>query len=359
MPELADIFRACGAEYRQQYGERMLPSHKRAMRDIIRCRTKALGGEVYLCKKCDDFRYSYHSCKNRSCPKCENNSATQWLSTQNAMLLPVQHFLVTGTLPAELRPFAHSNQKLIYGLLMRCCAGAIQKLARDPKWVGGEVGILGVLQTWKRDMGFHPHAHFVVPGGGISPDGKRWFTAQRDYLMPEKAPAKIFRAKFRDALEEADPELFTQVPKTAWRKNWVIDILPVGTGKTALKYLAPYIFRIAISNKRIIRFEKDQVTFRYQDNKGKWHTKTLEAKVFIARFLQHVLPKRFVKVRYYGFFNPRKRHLLARVKELFNLSAAEDHSASGFTEDRVMRCPKCGTVMLFVSKIPPQKTRAP
>ena len=359
MPELADIFRVCGAPYREKYRQNMLPSHKRAMQDIIDCRTEVMGGQVYLCKKCDDYRYSYHSCKNRSCPKCGNETTTAWLARQSHLLLPVQHFLVTATLPSELRPAARSHQRLVYGLLMRCAAEAIQKLARDLRFVGGEVGILAVLQTWKRDMGFHPHAHFVVSGGGLSPDGKRWQAAQRDYLMPHKALAKIFRAKFRDAFKKADAELFARVPKTVWRKNWVIDILPVGTGKTALKYLAPYIFRIAISNKRIIKFENGQVTFRYQDNKGKWHTKTLDAEAFIARFLQHVLPKRLQKVRYYGLFSSRRRHLLARVKELFNVAPDEEQASAASTAEHLMRCPKCGNVMVFVREISPQKIRAP
>jgi len=236
-------------------------------------------------------------------------------------------------------------------LLLRKTAEAVQKLARDPKWVGGEIGLMGVLQTWKRDMGFHVHAHFIVPGGGISPacpehsrrDRQRWLPAQRDYLMPKKAVATILRGKFRDALKKT-PELFNQVPKKVWRTDWVVDIEPVGKGRSALKYLAPYIFRVAISNKRIIRFKDGQVTFRYQDNKGTWHAPTLEAEKFISRFLQHVLPRRFVKVRYYGFFHPRKRDRLECVKELFGLfDSDQKNSASGgclAAEARVMRCPK-------------------
>jgi len=317
MPELADICRACGPAYLAKYGERMLTSHKRAISDITLCRTKPLGGKVYQCEPCDEVRYSYHSCKNRSCPKCGNDDATKWLAAQNALLLPVQYFMVTSTLPEELRRVARSNQKLIYGLLLRTTAEAIQKLARDLEWVGGEIGLLGVPQTWRRDMGYHVHAHFIVPGGGISTDGKRWLPAQRDYLMPEKALAKIFRAKFRDALKKTD--LFDQVPSKVWRTDWVVDIEPVGRGKSALKYLAPYVFRVAISNKRIVDFQDGKVTFKYQDNQGEWHKETLQAEKFMSRFLQHVLPKGFVKVRYYGFLSPRKRNLLATIKELFNL----------------------------------------
>jgi hypothetical protein len=358
MAEMADIFGACGQVYWDKYGPRMLPSHKRAMCDIVRCRTEALGGHCYHCEPCDDYRYTYHSCKNRNCPKCGNDDATKWLVAQSALLLPVQYFMVTSTLPKELRRLARSNQKLIYGLLLRTTAEAIQKLARDPEWVGGEVGLMAVLQTWKRDMGYHVHAHFIVPGGGVSPDGQRWLPAQRDYLMPEKAVATILRGKFRDALKKT-PELFNQVPKKVWCTDWVIDIEPVGKGKSALKYLAPYIFRIAISNKRIVRFKDGQVTFRYQDNKGRWHTPTLQAEKFVSRFLQHVLPYRFVKVRSYGFFSPPKRDLFKRVKELFGLFDSEQqNSASGSSsaaEVRVIRCPKCGEPMMFVRDIRPQR----
>ncbi|MFB3078410.1 MAG: transposase, partial [Lysobacterales bacterium] len=246
MPELADIFRASAPEYMAKYGERMLPSHKRAITDIILCRTQPLGGKVFRCNPCDEYRYSYHSCKNRSCPKCGNDDATRWLAVQTALLLPVQYFMVTSTLPKELRRVARSNQKLIYGLLLRTTAEAIQKLARDPKWVGGEIGLLGVPQTWTRDMRYHVHTHFIVPGGGISPDGKHWLPVQRDYLMPERALAKILRAKFRDALKK-HPDVFMQIPKKVWRTDWVVNIKSVGKGRKALEYLARYIFRVAIS----------------------------------------------------------------------------------------------------------------
>ncbi len=362
MPELADILRASAPEYVAKYGGRMLPSHKHAIADIILCRTRPLGGKVYRCDPCDEYRYSYHSCRNRSCPKCGNDDATKWLAAQSALLLPVPYFLVTSTLPAELRPAARSNQKLIYGLLLRTTAEAIQKLARDPKWVGGQIGLLGVPHTWKRDMGYHVHAHFIVPGGGISDDGKRWLPAQRNYLMPERAVAKILRAKFRDALKK-HPDVFKQVAQKVWQTDWVVNIKSVGTGEKALEYLACYIFRTAISNKRITRFEDGKVTFTYKDARAKWHAKTLEAEKFISRFLQHVLPKRFVKVRYYGFLSPRKRKLLEHIKELFGLFTAEAETSASVhglaTEVRVRCCPKCGGEMVFVQKLEPERWRAP
>jgi hypothetical protein len=362
MPEAADIFRAIAPEYLAKYGPNMLPSHKRAIDDIVLCRTKPLGGKTYYCEPCDEFRYSYHSCKNRNCPKCGNDDATKWLATQNALLLPVKYFMVTSTLPAELRPVARSNQKLVYGLLLRCTAEAIAKLAQDPEWLGGYIGLLGVLQTWKRNIDYHVHAHFIVPGGGLSPDGKRWLPTQRDFLMPAKAVANILRAKFRDALKKY-ADLFELVPKNVWHTDWVVDIKPVGKGRSALKYLAPYIFRIAISNKRIVEFDYDKVSFIYQDNKGKWHKEILPAEKFMSRFLQHILPKHFVKVRYYGFLSPRKRHLLEDIKELFDSFKSENQQPNSGREFaavlRVMRCPTCGREMLFIKDIKPQRWRAP
>jgi len=361
MPELADIFRASAPGYLAKYGQRMLPSHKRAIADIILCRTKPLGGMTYYCEDCDEYRYSYHSCKNRSCPKCGNDDATKWLAAQKALLLPVQYFMVTSTLPKELRRVARKNQKLIYGLLLRTTAEAIRKLARDPQWVGGEIGLVGVPQTWTRDMRYHVHTHFIVPGGGISPDGKRWLPAQRDYLMPEKAVAKILRGKFRDALKKY-PDLFEQVAKKVWRTDWVVNVESVGKGKSALKYLAPYIFRVAISNKRIEAFADGKVTFRYQDNKGNRHRLTLETQKFICRFLWHVLPYRFVKVRYYGFLSPKKRNRLEDIKELFNFVPKQEifDSDNSFGDKiRLSLCPKCGKPMAFVMKIKPSYCRSP
>jgi len=363
MPELADIFRAASPDYLAKYGERMLPSHKRAIADILLCRTRALGGKTYFCNSCDVYRYSYHSCKNRSCPKCGNDDATRWIAAQNALLLPVPYFLVTVTLPAELRPLARKNQKLVYSLALKTAAKAIQKLARDPKWLGGEVGIIGVLQTWARDMTYHVHIHFIVTGGGMSPEGK-WLPARYgDYLMPQQALADVFRGKFRDALKKINSEkLFAQVPKQVWQTQWVADIEPVGKGRSAIKYLAPYIFRVAISNKRICRFQDGRVTFTWKDNKGVRHAATLTAEKFMSRFLQHVLPRGLVKVRYYGLFSTRKRDQLETIKKLFGCVPEEnDNGSSGqaVADVRVIKCPKCGTPMVFIGEIKPERNRSP
>lgn len=354
MTEMAHIVRACP----EIDARNLLPNQRKALSDITACRTETLGGQLWRCERCRDYRYSYHSCKNRHCPKCGNDTATAWLEKQRALLTPARHFLVTATLPEELRSLAWKNQQQVYGLMMSCAAAAIRKLAKDPKYVGGEVGIIAVLQTWRRDLRYHPHVHFIVTGGGLSGDGKTWLPAQRDYLMPQKALAKIFRAKFRDALKKTG--LFEQAPPQAWRKDWVVDIRPVGTGQTALKYLAPYVFRVAISNRRIVQLKDGQVTFRYKQSGSKrWQTQTLPAEKFVARFLMHVLPHRFVKVRYYGFFSPRKRRLLQQVSALFEMAVNNAEDGSQPIRAWVMQCPVCKKAMLFVDDIKPQRIRSP
>ena len=235
---MADIFRLHGPSYRTKFGNQMLPSHRRAMQDIEQCRTEALGGQVYYCAQCDEQRYSYHSCKNRHCPKCQNDQANQWLEEQKSLLLPVTYFLVTFTLPAELRPLARSNQKTIYNLLFRASSAALLQLAQDPRFGGGRLGMVGVLHTWTRQLSYHPHVHYIVTGGGLTAGG-RWRSSRKDFLVPVKPLSRIFRAKFRDALKQI--ELSAQVPARVWRKDWVVHSEPVGSGEPAFKYLAPYI----------------------------------------------------------------------------------------------------------------------
>ena len=314
MAELADVFRLHGPAYLAKYHEKLIPSHRRVLWDVRLCRTEALDGHVYTCPLCLRKRYVYHSCKNRHCPKCQNDQASLWLVQKQALLLPVTYFMATFTLPAEFRCLIRNHQNALYSLLFRASSQAIQKLAKDPKYIGATLGMLGVLQTWKRDLGYHPHVHYIIPGGGLAPDGKTWCPAKHDYLMPEKALAIIFRAKFRDGLKAL--RLHDQVPKAVWRKNWVVDIEPVGSGQEAVKYLTPYIFRVAISNKNILKVTEEDVTFRYRDRKQPgYQTRTLPAEQFIGRFLQHVLPKGFQKVRTYGLYHPKQRHKLELVKE--------------------------------------------
>jgi hypothetical protein len=320
--ELAEIFREYGPAYRAKYGAEMLPSHHEAMWAIEHCRTEALGGHVYDCPDCDEVVYRYHSCRNRHCPKCQGEKAYQWLEQQHDLLLPVPYFMLTFTLPEGLRPVARSHQRLIYDLLFRTSAAATQQLARDPRFLGGQIGLVGVLHTWGRTLVFHPHIHYLVPGGGLAPDQHTWRPTPSNFFLPVKALSPIFRAKFRDALRET--ECFPSVPASVWDQDWVVHCQPVGDGLKAFKYLAPYIFRVALSNSRLVSCENNQVTFRYRDsNTGQPKLLALEPLEFIHRFLQHVLPTGFVKVRYYGLLSPSCRPSLALVRQLLTPANAQ------------------------------------
>jgi hypothetical protein len=360
--ELAEIFHRYGPEYRQKFGERMPLRHRLAMAAIEQCRTEALGGHVYQCEACDEALYSYHSCKNRHCPKCQNETAEQWLVEQQELLLPTPYFMVTFTLPTDLKHIARSNQKSLYNILFRTSAAALQQLAQDPRFVGGRIGMVGVLHTWTRDLSYHPHVHYLVPAGALHPDGQRWLSAKKDFLVHVKPLSILFRDKFRDELKKTP--LFERVPAETWTKDWVVHCQPVGTGVAALKYLAPYIFRVAISNNRILDLRDDRVTFRYKDSDtGETRHRTVTAQEFIRRFLQHVLPRGFVKVRYYGFFSHGNRHLLNQIRRLLgNANTAKQttpQQAHLASQDRALRCPKCGQAMRLVETLQPKRHRPP
>ncbi|GMR10633.1 MAG: IS91 family transposase [Anaerolineae bacterium] len=354
MVELAEIFRRFGPAYREKFGPRLLPSHMRVMQAVESCRTEALGGHVYLCPDCEHTCYSYHSCKNRHCPKCQHDNAEQWLDRQRDLRLPVPYFLLTFTLPGALREIARRQQKSLYHLLFRSSAAATQKLARDPRLVGGQVGLIGVLQTWARDLSYHPHVHYLVPGGGVDGDGRTWLPSRKSFFLPVKALSVLFRAKFRDGLRKTD--WYEQVPEEVWRQDWVVHCQPVGSGVAALKYLAPYVFRVALSNRRIHRLAGDRVTFGYKDShSGEARSCTLSAEEFMRRFLQHVLPKGFVKVRYYGFFSPGKRRLLGALRRLLGRLAAVKLSRDPpRCNPPELRCPRCGSEMRWVQTLQPR-----
>jgi hypothetical protein len=352
--ELAEIFRQHGSAYKSEYGHRMTLNHHRAMRDIGNCRTEALGGHVYICPDCEQIRYSYHSCKNRHCPKCQQDDAQRWLEGQQQLWMPVPYFFLTFTLPAALRTIALRHQKEIYHILFTASSSALQLLARDTRFVGGQVGLIGVLHTWGRNLIYHPHVHYLVPGGGFSDDGRTWLPSRKSFFLPVKPLSILFRAKFRDALKKTN--WFDQIPREVWSQDWVVHCQPVGNGVAALKYLAPYIFRVALSNRRILKLEDGRVTFAYKDSRnGENRTCTLQAEEFIRRFLQHILPKGFVKVRYYGFFSSGKRKVLARIRCLlgkFDGSVlSQERSVCG---RRDLRCPKCGCLMRWLQHLQPQ-----
>lgn len=365
MVTLAEIFRRYGPAYRAAYQDELLPSHLRVMWCIENCRTEALGGHVYQCDACGEIVYSYHSCRNRHCNQCQLDKAEQWLAQQQAMLLPVPYFLVTFTLPQEVRAVAYANQQVVYNLLFRAAAEALQELAADPRFVGGQVGAIGILHTWKRDLGYHPHLHFLVPGGGLDFVNERWLSARNHFFVRVEPLSKLFRAKMRDGLQKAG--LYHQIPASAWQQEWVVHSKLVGHGEKAVAYLADYVFRVGISNSRIVKLANDAVTFWYKQRQTKRRVSvTLPVFTFMQRFLQHVLPQGFVKVRYYGFLAPGNRQRLALARQLL----AADHKAqqrlveksrpsdpAGDTPPR-LACPHCGETLRLTDTIRP-RSRCP
>jgi Putative transposase/Transposase zinc-binding domain len=322
MVELADIFGQYGPAYRDKFGEQMPLRHRQVMWAIEHCRTDTLGGHVYQCPECGERVYRYHSCRDRHCPKCQGEKAYRWLAQQHELLLPVPYFMLTFTLPDELAQVARSHPAEMYDVLFRASAAATQQLALDPRFVGGQLGMVGILHTWGRTLTFHPHIHYLIPAGGLAADGQTWLPARENFLLPVKALSVIFRAKVRDALRET--EGVAQIPAEVWEKDWVVHCQPVGNGQQAFKYLAPYVFRVAISNGRLVSLENAQVTFRYRDSRtGQAKLCTLDVEEFIRRFLQHVLPKGFVKVRYYGFLSPGHRPQLALIRQQLTPAGGE------------------------------------
>jgi uncharacterized C2H2 Zn-finger protein len=362
--ELADIFSQYNSQYLAQYHQRVPTEQQQVIRAVVRCRTEALGGQVYRCPKCDELAYRYHSCRNRHCPKCQYQRTQQWLEKQQDFRLPVPYFLLTFTLPAEIRATAQKYPQLIYNLLFRASAAATQKLAQDPRFVGGKIGLMGVLHTWTRQLCYHPHVHYLVPAGGFTAN-QDWVPARNQFMLPVKALSKLFRAKFRDALRKH--ACFENVPTSVWQQDWVVHCKPVGGGGSALKYLASYVFRVAISNQRILKLSDGRVTFRYKETAtGKTKTSSLSALDFMRRFLQHVLPKGFVKVRYYGFFSPGNRQLLAEIQQHLRLAFPEDFLSMTAEAQPIQQdfevsvsCPQCGQTMVFLKTIPRHERSPP
>src|ERR1017187_851326 len=265
MIEVADVFRRFAADYLSAHGASMLLSHRRAIEDILNCRTAALGGQVWRCEQCDTEMFSWHSCGNRSCPKCHTAQTREWLERRRAEMLPVPYFHITITVPEELREVLRANQRDGYGVLMRAGAAAIIELARDPRYVGGTVGVLAVLHTWTQQLSLHPHVHCLVSGGGISEDASTWHPARRNFLVPIKALAKLVRGKFRAMLRQTCPDLI--IPDVVWRKRWILHVTAWGNGELAvLDYLARYVFRVALTNARIVSLDDETVTIHYKDS---------------------------------------------------------------------------------------------
>ena len=372
MIEVADVFRRFAGDYLSAHGASMPPSHRRAIADIQACRTEALGGGLWRCDQCSAEVFSYRSCKNRSCPKCHTDETERWLAARKAEMLPTRYFHVTVTVPEELRDTLRANQRDGYALMMKAAAEAIIELARDRRHVGATVGVLAVLHTWTQQLLYHPHVHCLVTGGGVSDDGSDWRPARKAFLVPVKALAKLVRGKLRAALQKKRPDLVA--PDAAWSKPWVVHCTPWGEGDEAvLDYLARYVFRVAITNTRIVGLDDQAVAIRHKHRKSnRWRISRMPGPEFMRRFLQHVLPKGLHKVRYFGLWHPAKRKDAARARLLllFDRQAtplrakmnadAADPSSDPEKPDGPRVCPCCGAGrLLFVRQLSPKRAQGP
>ena len=351
MLRLADIVRRHGPAYLERHGDSMLPSHVRALDDITHCRTPAMGGHVAECTQCGHQHVLYHSCRNRACPHCGFDAATRWLSKQRELLLPVPYFHVVFTLPSELRRLLRAHQKLLLPALFRAAFESLARLCADPHFLGGRIGALAVLHTWTRTLEWHPHVHMLVPGGGLAADGCTWLTVPRRrkrFIVPVKALAKLFRGRFLALARRALPGVF--FPHIPWGKRWVVFAKPVVQGsEQVLEYLGRYVHRTAMSERALIASDEQTVTFGYRDSRDHQRkTMTLPAHEFLRRFLQHVPPKGFHRVRAFGLLHAEHRGTLQRLQLLLAPSRSSEPAMQSSTTipNSSLVCPNCGQPLL-------------
>lgn len=350
--EVADVFRRHGPAYRQAHA--LSPGQRRVMRAIEQCRTAALGGHVEQCDGCGHQRIAYNSCANRHCPKCQSLARALWLERRHADLLPVEYFHVVFTVPEPIAALALQNQKVVYAILFHAAADTLRTIAADPQHLGAEIGCIAVLHTWGQSLCHHPHVHCVVPGGGLSPDGSRWIACRPGFFLPVRVLSRYFRRAFLDALQRAvatatlrfvgaleplrDPDAFAAWLQPLRETEWVVYAkAPFGGPSQVLDYLGRYTHRVAISNHRLVALDDDQVTFRWKDYRQETPaTMTLSAAEFIRRFLLHVLPDGFPRIRHYGFLGNRVRQ--AKLAQCRHLLGGEDHALrAGAPEPRDYR----------------------
>jgi len=357
MITMNEIFQHYAPEYIERFGDLMPFEHRKVIDAIINCRTPYCGTMIYRCEKCGQTHIVYRSCGNRHCPNCQHHKGHQWLMKQIEQQLPGHHFMITFTVPQQIRQFIRSHQRVCYAALFKASSETIKKLAADKKYIGGDLpGFLGVLHTWGRQLTYHPHIHYVVPGGALSKKDNRWHPSRIDFYLPVKALSKIFKAKFRDEMRKSN--LDSDIPEEVWDQDWVVNCQAVGTGAHSIAYLAPYVFKVAISNSRIIKVEDHKVFFRYKKpQSNRWRTMALDVMEFMRRFLQHVLPTGFMKVRYYGFLAPGSSVSMEKIEALIELSF-------GFVISKPERkiepfdppvCTHCGGRLQYVASIIPFK----
>jgi hypothetical protein len=375
--EVADIFRAYGSQYRQDHN---LPArHLRVMQAIEVCRTADLGGHKYQCDTCGSFIISYNSCRNRHCPKCQSLDQERWLEARKKEVLPTHYFHVVFTIPEDLRPVCLRNQEESYTILFRAVSETLKKLSRDRKHLGAEIGFICVLHTWSQTLIDHPHIHCIVTGGGLSFDKKKWVSTRSDFFIPVKVLAKVFRGKFLEYLKQAseldkirfdgqisplkERSKFQEFLKGLYRQNWHVYCKPpFKRPEKVMEYLGRYTHRVAISNDRIKKLENGKVIIRYRDyaDGDKNKEMSLDAFEFIRRFLLHVLPDQFFKIRYYGILSARNRKTkLAKCKELLGVPIVETAEERVSWQELLEKitgtdptlCPHCKKGRLFLSEV--------
>jgi hypothetical protein len=370
-PTLGDVIRRFGPALLDQRGATLTPAQHAVLSTLGRCHTAALGGHLYRCDTCGAERPAYNSCGNRHCPSCLGHKSAEWLAEREAELLPVPYFHVVFTLPAEVAALALGNKKVVYSILFRAASETLLEVAANPEHLGANIGFLAILHTWTQTLLHHPHIHCIVPGGGISPDGTRWVKSRDDFFLPIRVLSCLFRGKFLAYLVEAaragtlrfagataplaTPAGFDSFLQEQRSKEWVVYAKPpFGSPEQVLKYLARYTHRVAISDRRILDIQDAGVTFRYRDNTRGQQVMTLDGVEFLRRFLLHVLPTGFVRIRYFGLLANRNRAKnLARCRELLaadpttaEASAPTAPSApkpADEERDERDRCPCCGT----------------
>jgi hypothetical protein len=338
--ELAAIINQYYDAFKDKYAGRVLPGHMKAMHAICRCRTPD-SGEIYVqCPDCNHGEWRPLSCGHRSCPKCQNHEASQWIDRQQAKLLPVPYFMATFTLPYELRLLTWHHQREVFSLFFLCVAGVLKDFGLNPKHLGAQIGMTMILHTHNRRLDFHPHVHVVVPGGGIDQRRRQWKKKKRKYLFNEFALAKVFRARFLEALKNAGLPIPRNVPS-----KWVVDCDYVGKGITALKYLSRYLYRGVISEKSIVSNQNGRVTFKYIESKtGKTRYRSLKGEDFLKLILQHVLPKGFRRVRDYGFLHGNAKKWLSLVQLILHVYIKKVE----YRPRPVFKCPCCKSPMVIL-----------
>jgi hypothetical protein len=357
MNTIQEIFRRYAPEYLELHSEHLPSNHHKTIQAIINCRSGSLGTSFYKCDACQKLHAAHRSCGNRHCPSCQQDKATHWLTQRLEQLLPCPYFLITFTVPESLRACMRSHPRPAYDALFAAASKTLKKLAADPRFVGAtHVGFFGVLHTWGRQLQYHPHLHFVVPGGGLSQDRSRWLASKTHFFVHVKAASRMFRGRLKKAFRNAG--LLPEVNPTAWNTEFNVNCQAVGSGAASLKYLAPYVFRVAISNHRVLSTENHQVRFRYRKpHSRRLRTTTLDAPEFIRRFLQHVLPTGFMKIRHYGFLSKSSTVSISTIRKmisnLLQIIPPPPNPKLPASTHRSPACRHCGGLLTFILFIPP------